>query len=527
MIREVGIGVVVQRYLHLWRQVVRQAESVAEAADRLLRSSAIMQSYGWDSEEDQRSAMDVLRGAHDVDDLLKVVQYCKRLAKVGAEWAELYGALATAVFWRYTETSQRGASDPLAVLVDDFLDLQPPARTANRTLHLVLNLALQRTSESGYNAARRLYASVRAVNFAWRHDRYGQWKSMFHAALDHSHNQMASRLYTDALADRLVPGRTECLRLIRSVCGARNASRPVLIERLIRDYVAFHSSDRDKAMLINAVAEGLTEGRSEDAVLALAIIKRLVPADMIPEAIDMRLIACLARVPLQRQRAAMLDILNRAPDTHANLSQLYEVAISSVAKLANLQKGSDLSPSAAVALCTDLYRQRMQRSISPGRRTLSSLIVVLIKNRQLDTALQVFEKASQLHHVRSDVAGRLIIACALSGRLSDAEEVERKWRSGQTVDSYDRGVTGARVLVDTLKGEKVDFELVHRKTGWRPTTAYLLFIQEHIKAQGQLGEQEAEMPESVYQSMRANDAGDVEAGEEDLCDTPHAVSYAC
>jgi hypothetical protein len=544
-IRNIGIGAVGPRYRYLWRRCVSQKETVSDTADRLLQSvttsTGMVGPAAW---TDASTAMRILQGAHDLKDLRPVIQYCQKLSRVGADRHDLYDALATSVYRRAKETQvlsqdissgreehapQRTPRSDEVKCIDDFLDLTPPPDVRTYTQHRVVELALLVPSSSGYNAARRIYPSVRSERFIWTSARYGEWKSLFHRAIDRRHTQFASRLYTDALADHLVPGRGECLRLIRYTCKAQNASRPILIERLVRDYVAFHAREEDRDMLIVAIAEGLSEGKSEDAALGWTITKRLMVdhSSTVLGRVAPLLMKRLAKVPLQRQRTAMLDILSVVLGN----ANLYEIAITGLARIATNTDDADLAPNAALSLCTDLYHQLVAQHITPTRKTLSAILVALIKAKRLGTAILVFDKALVNGPVRSDAVGRLMIACALNDQLDKADEVERKWRQSLPQDAYDKGVVGARVLVDTVRGKDVDLRLVRQRTGWQPNAPFLRFLDvirqqkaEQARTVAQAaGDKAALDPETVFQSSMSSES---DQAEENYASDARAVQYA-
>jgi hypothetical protein len=119
------------------------------------------------------------------------------------------------------------------------------------------------------------------------------------------------------------------------------------------------------------------------------------------------------------------------------------------------------------------------KQIPPSPKSATALIRGLIGIGELDKALAMLVMVGNAGiRVKSSAVGSLMVRFALAERYDAADEAERTWRTSLvTGDVYDRGVVGARALMDVKRGKKVDLKRVQQETGWKARGPFLKFLK--------------------------------------------------
>ncbi|GFZ45126.1 hypothetical protein JCM24511_02852 [Saitozyma sp. JCM 24511] len=352
-------------------------------------------------------------------------------------------------------------------------------------------------SDQAYALSRSLYAVVRSLDppFKWSHTTRDSWRSLFHHAIHRTrrHHHFASRLYADIQADELVAYRTDALAMIRSIGMSKNDSRPILLERHVKDYLWMEYGSPNA--FVSALVKGLTStGDTEDASLALYLARRLLEGQPLPDRAAELVVRQLAASPQEKHQRQCREILVSLPPSPTT-SALYDHVLSATITFGRTRAASvseDVATPREDALvhAVEIYRLMIYQGVTPTARTRSLLIRALVNAKRLDVALDVFHACmSDKMAVKSNAVGSLMTALATVGRLDDAESVETKWRTladkHSKARNYDRGVVGAKVLVDLLRGKDVDLDRVARKTGWKPNTSFARFLESVRESQSE------------------------------------------
>ncbi|ODN77606.1 hypothetical protein L202_04770 [Cryptococcus amylolentus CBS 6039] len=399
-----------------------------------------------------------------------------------------------------------------------FSTLPPKTITA---LHRLILFALP--SEDAYILFRKTYDQARAAEppFAWSLKNLHSWQELFACALmrEKPHVHFASRLYTDLIADGLHVPREQALLMLRCIGAKPSPSRPILLERHIKDYIWF--GYRDKTAFIHAVVQGLTGKGVKDAELALTLAERLSAgmgegAELEPIVLEL-IIVNLARSSNPRVRQKCIDLLHRLPPGTATRS--YNTVLSFLASQSranpSVNAEGELSPRQVLTLVITIYKDMVDRGVARDGRTTSTVLRTLTDNGLLDEGIKVLESSLQ-HGIlpKSHAIGRLMVRLALLGRLTEALSVETSWR--QAIKSiaggvmkenkvWDLAVVGARALVDVKMGEEVDFAELERQTGWVASKEYMVFLRDQkprlvgATKEGEVGE------EKIVQGAQAED----------------------
>lgn len=340
------------------------------------------------------------------------------------------------------------------------------------------------SSREAFDVVARLYDFARSPDadkrYKWMPPTIGQWMGFFFASLKHKRPHLASRLYADLQADGLsVPLKAQ-LAMIKSVASRRNDSRTTLLERHIKDYLWNESQPLDDLMV--AIAQGMgSTGDPEDAARAVVLCRRLVSVEARDGPLPTRAVEALM-TPLftssrSELRALGNDILAHVPGEEAH--KAYMLALSVLVK--NIRK-------AGLAQTIHLYRRMDASGVRTSAATASLLIMALLKSDHLDAALAIFKLASQhLGALKSATMGRLMIGLALAGRCDEAYQAEEEWRAHFPRGAdYDKGVYGARLVVDFKAGKDVDTSIfasnehgrviLKAHDGYKPTRPFFNFI---------------------------------------------------
>lgn len=135
-------------------------------------------------------------------------------------------------------------------------------------------------------------------------------------------------------------------------------------------------------------------------------------------------------------------------------------------------------------LVLSVYKNMIDRGIEPDGRTAGTIIRMLTDYGLIDEALAVFGSCLDRGLApKSHAIGRMMVRLALAKRFEEALQVESRWRevttgidSQKKIRAYDKGVVGARVLVDVMMGKSVDLSAAARK-GWKGNKEFLEFLE--------------------------------------------------
>ncbi|KAI9634967.1 uncharacterized protein MKK02DRAFT_16439 [Dioszegia hungarica] len=409
-------------------------------------------------------------------DLEAAIDICQRLVDTrGADAEKLYHALAARVYAL--------ADFPMEATIIRLADTLLSASKDPIYHRLILHSLLPLSTPEAYTSARRVYSVARASGYKWTLANQPAWRTLFHQAVDNRHLHFASRLYADLLADGRRSSRQDLLAMIRSVCMSKSASRPILLERYLRDFLDFFPSHLNS--LVRALIRGLTTNqRPDDAQLAWTLIKRLNHdgAPVLP------LVEILALSARSQHRETMFEILRAQPAE--SLSLLCDAALTSLSQHAkSTSDRHSLSHEESLALAASLFREMAAKQIPPSAKSATAIIRGLIGIGELDKALAMLAVVGNAGiRVKSSAVGSLMVRFALAERYDAADEAERTWRTSLlTGDVYDRGVVGARALMDVKRGKKVDLKRVQQETGWKARGPFLKFLKSlgEVQEEGQ------------------------------------------
>ncbi|WWC88622.1 uncharacterized protein L201_003535 [Kwoniella dendrophila CBS 6074] len=380
------------------------------------------------------------------------------------------------------------------------ITVQLPSQSIMSLLRLILSSL---PSPEAYILSRKIYQYARSASppFIWSRKNSALWQKLFRYSLSTSDPQLhfASRLYTDLMADGIPIRRTDALMLIRAIGSKSSPSRAILLERHIKDYL--WSSYGSKSPLILALTQGLSKGGIKDTDLALNLAARISEGKPLQSSVIELVIGQLSKSTRKGDRLKIFHLLRNqlTDDKHTAIKNYNTVlsylinsskrnSISDDVEESQSQHQGQLSHSEGLAYAIYLYREMIDKGIKPNGRTISTMIRSLIDSGYLDSALSVFKactKQSHLHPdnsflIKSNSVGRLMVNLAMNNRFKQAYEVESDWRKVSTTRnqrSWDKGVIGARLLVDIKSGKQVDVQEVMLKAGWEGKKGFLNFLE--------------------------------------------------
>ncbi|KAK8858645.1 hypothetical protein IAR55_002874 [Kwoniella newhampshirensis] len=400
------------------------------------------------------------------------------------EQSPLTIVIANALYSAY----RSGRSIEIAALVVRFVRTPQESQVINRLpsdviIPLFRLLLTVMPSPEVYILARKIYQHARAADppFLWSHHNIDAWRTLykFSVTSPNLHLHFASRLYADLMADGMAIRRTDALMMIRAIGMKPSPSRPILLERHIKDYL-WVQYGRQPA-LIAALVQGLTRTSVKDAELALNLAHRLAENTALQPLVVQLIIAQLARSPRLEHLAKSFSLLSRL-EPGATATWAYNTVLSYLVSAGRLRpQDGQMSRGDSLAHATALYKEMIRNDIRPNPRTISIMLRSLLDNDHLDAALAVFGVCVEQQIVlKSSAVGRLMVRLALAGRSEEADLVEQRWREstvrGEKI-SWDRGVVGARVLLDIKHGKRVDLGAIAKQTGWNGTPAFLQFLE--------------------------------------------------
>ena len=345
-----------------------------------------------------------------------------------------------------------------------------------KVIHLLFHLILSaQHSDETYILARKVYPMARATDppFRWSPHLIDTWRSLFYETIGprRRHIHLASRLYADLLADGIAIRRVDSIAMIRAIGTSRGASRRVLLDRHLKDYMWAARVWRPDFLL--SVVQGLTaSGKRSDHLLAFQLVLQLSVGQSVSAEVASRLLARLPSTEQATNHRYFLDLLHSVPPVPESATS-YETAISTViSSISAATISNRTSPSQGLHGALVLYKDMISRNIPPTDWTISLLIRGLSQADQLDSAVKVFHASMNAGKlISSDAAGKLMISLGSSGRFTEADEVGNRWRGATAPDSTqaDHGVSLASLLLDLQRGINVDVAEVARRGGWRGT----------------------------------------------------------
>ncbi|WOO77933.1 uncharacterized protein LOC62_01G001487 [Vanrija pseudolonga] len=355
-------------------------------------------------------------------------------------------------------------------------------------LHRIFNLitSIVHKDQRAYGLAQKIYPSARATSppYRWTRATTPLWRGLLEAAMRKQHLALASRLYTDFVADGQPVFRQSALDFIRAAAGAPSKSRWILLDRHIKDYLWYHPTMTND--LVVAIAEGLGSTGAQDADIAVQLCRRI--QKKLPAAAITALVGPLAS-GLPKLRAVALGLL---AEVHPGpeYTDAYNDALSA---FATNVKHVGLDPILRV------YHDMIDKGHNPTAATASPLIRALLDTDRLPQALRVFEAAvKNKYAVRSVDVGRLMVHLALQGRAAEAQDVERSWRAlFPEGPVYSHGVYGASLVVDIISGRQPDLslfasdaegrQLLEQGIAYRPNKPFFRFLERLQREYGGTG----------------------------------------
>ncbi|WVQ96439.1 hypothetical protein IAU59_003544 [Kwoniella sp. CBS 9459] len=376
-----------------------------------------------------------------------------------------------------------------------------------------------RSTES-YILCRKIYQHARSASppFQWSTYNLSLWRKLFKVTLTPPklHLHFASRLYTDLLADGIPIRRTDALMMIRSIGLKSSPSRPILLERHIKDYLWTELDPhpaRQPTSLILALVQGLTTvGGTKDAGLALALAERLAEEKSLQPVVVKMVIGQLSKSSKKQDRIRCFQLLRKMsatadhatgdPQTQAQTVWNYNTVLSHLVSSARSHpnpqpddplilevhptpasaSNGNLSRPETLSHAVSLYGEMLRSGIRPNARTISTMLRSLLDNNYIDASLAIFHASIEKKILlKSNAVGRLMVRLALDDRLEEADQVELAWRGisdagNGTGRAWDKGVVGARVLMNVKRGKEVNLEDVMQKHGWKGSESFLSFL---------------------------------------------------
>ncbi|WRT67857.1 uncharacterized protein IL334_004831 [Kwoniella shivajii] len=366
-------------------------------------------------------------------------------------------------------------------------EAQIPSRLHSESIIPLFRLvSLALPSTEAYIISRKIYQYARSASppFKWSHKNISSWRTLFKFSLTppNLHLHFASRLYTDLMADGIPIRRPDALMLIRAIGTKASPSRAVLLERHIKDYL--WSSYGSTSPLILSLVQGLSQGGIKDSELALGLAERLSEGQSLSSGVIETIITQLSKSSKKEDRFKIFHLLEQVSmDKNDNPIKNFNTVLSHLVTSSRTSPDPEqgqLSHSETLGYAILLYREMIKKGITPNSRTISIMLRSLLDSGYLDSASSIFNASMKAKiPIKSFAVGRLMVNLAMSDRTGDAYQVEETWRKLTTrgnEKSWDKGVIGARILVDVKAGNEVDMEEIMKKTGWKGKDSFLRFL---------------------------------------------------
>jgi hypothetical protein len=431
-------------------------------------------------------------------DLAAVVNLCLRALKFNdADYEALLRITTKRLSQRETSPTHivRLAEGIIAsgLLTTDVLSPQLVSRIFNAVAD-----AVGQDDGSAYTLAFRIYPVARATTgegsqFEWQQTSIDRWLGLFKRAIASEHFHFASRLYADLQADGLKVPQPAQLLFIRKIASMQSASRHILLDRHVKDYL--WDPEAPKEPLFLALSSGLSNS-PDDAAMAIKLCDRIQPNAALPPAAIASLVTPLLTSARESFRKKGVALLARLPDSE-DARPAYHAALAALRR--------DVSHNGTETLL-QVYGLMAQRGIAPTGETASLIIGAFITADDLEVAKVVFDAATAAQHALHPAeVSRLMIKLAQNDRTTEAYAVESAWRSlssspeGAVQDSNNDNsigmIFGARLFADIKQGREVDLgvfvnsagQLVEH-AGWNPSRPFFRWLEtelfEHRKERG-------------------------------------------
>lgn len=431
--------------------------------------------------------------ATDTPDLDVVLDALASLTQREAEVA----AIVTAVLHHL---DRRPSTDTLIRALPLLLETDTLDQLRLDHLRAILRLLVSALpSEQAYTFCRKVYAVARQREYRWTHADRKYWHTLFHHAVHPTrrHLHFASRLYADLQHDGLAIHLNDHLALIRAIGMSRSDSRPILLERHIRDFMQTANAATPTSFIV-ALVTGLTSSKdAHDASIAFDLSRRILHDRPFPlEAAQLLIPRLAASSNLAYLRKAVL-LLDFCPTAEAYNHVIFSIVAHSKVEA----RANQMSRTEALSQAVGMYKRMVDRKINTTPRTVSLLLRALVDARHVEAAINVFEAAADNGvSLKPNAVGRLMVRLILDDKLDRAVDIETKWRQATSTvalkgKTYDRAIVGARVLLDIKRGVHVDLGEIARKTGWTGTAPFLRFI-ETLKPDSSVAETRSQLARS-------------------------------
>lgn len=418
-------------------------------------------------------------------DLDAVVDLCLRALKFQEADHE-------ALFRIATRRLTKGEADPRHIirLGNAVLDAGIPGTDAmtpqlvTRMLYAVINVIPQ--NDEAYGVAQRLYPFARSPDLEspqrWPDVFHYRWFTFFNTALKHGHIDFASRLYADFQADAQVVPRSTQLAFIRKIAQTPSHSRPVLLDRHIKDYL--WDPEAPTEALVVQLCLGLSK-TPDDAAYAIYLSRRVEPYTPLPLSVIKPLAVALASSDKYQRRVDAVKLLRELPVSEKIIGAYNAV-------LNALSKGAREHGFEHLVL---VHQDMTARNIVSDANTASILIKACLAQKQLDMAVKIFDAAIDGGYIITPTAvSGIMTRLALSGLVDEAYKVHSRWTalvSSTETELVGKDVVfGALLLVDIKAGRELDLPAVVCSRGdgqqyhnWEPSRKYLQFLKQAQREQ--------------------------------------------
>lgn len=351
-------------------------------------------------------------------------------------------------------------------------------------VHFLFHLVISsEPSDRSYVLARGVYPFARSTEpaFNWSHRNLYLWRSLFHYTIgpERRHLHFASRLYADLMADGVSIRRTDAIAMVRAIGTTRGASRRILLERHVKDYLYMEYGSRQA--FLTAIVKGLTaRRRGDDALLAFNAIMRLSTEKPVPGPVAQLLLDTLPADDEGVDHRYFLDLIRSLP-AEAETATYYNSALHTLISPSHRR----LSPNDSLSRAVDIYKDMIARQIPPNGRTISYLIRGLCEADYLDSALGVFRASLDAgFEISSHATGSFMVLLGTKGRYEDAEGVGKMWQSRAENNEqkhgdreYNRGIVAACYMLDFERGRKVDVKRVKAQGRWKNEPAFERYLE--------------------------------------------------
>ncbi|ORX33455.1 hypothetical protein BD324DRAFT_654165 [Kockovaella imperatae] len=305
-------------------------------------------------------------------------------------------------------------------------------------------------SSRAYFTARRLYRQALRSSrgrrwLDWNTVPAEQFSTFLHMSMkDPTDLAFASQLYSDYMADNLRPSTRDALDLVSSVAKSTSASRDILLERHVKDYIYLDLGPLPD--LANAMVDGLCSHNSpNEAWMAFYIAHRILRQPLSSPSRMLRIMDILLKHTTVDNVARSLVVAHHMKNWHQIPDRIIEALATQVEGSSNLGESKQ-----RLSLALQLVDEMTKRCIVPKPMFTSLLIREMAQAGELDLALKNFwtyTRAGQI--LTAQLAATLIIRLAMSKRFGEANEIAKVYRAN------DVAMRGALAYLATCRGSRV------------------------------------------------------------------------